>query len=147
MRRLFVAVLLSGAALAGAQQTPAPKPQEKPEAQAPDPSQLPPAQLPPEEDNEAKPEEYSFNPVKSKRDVEVGKQQLKKGNLKGAASRFTTATKWNEGNAEAWLLLGEVAEKRDDPKTARAAYQKYLELAPTAKNAGDVRKRLEKLKG
>ncbi len=114
---------------------------EKPEVQVPDP-----AQLPPEEDNDLKPEEYSFNPVKSKRDVEVGKLQLKKGNLKGAASRFTTATKWNEANAEAWFLLGEVEEKRSDPKAARAAYLKYLELAPTAKNAAEVKKRLEKLK-
>ena len=137
---LLTGLLLAGLAASG--QTPEPKKApEKQEAQVPDPSQLP-----PEEDVDAKPEEYSFNPVKSKRDVEVGRLQLKKGNLKGAASRFTTATKWNEANAEAWLFLGEVEEKRDNPKAARAAYEKYLQLAPTAKNAGEVRKRLERLK-
>jgi tetratricopeptide (TPR) repeat protein len=142
---LPAALLLAGAAASA--QSPAPKTTEptkapeKPEAQVPDP-----AQLPPEEDTDAKPEEYSFNPVKSKRDVEVGRQQLKKGNLKGAASRFTTATRWNDANAEAWLFLGEVEEKREDPKGARTAYEKYLQLAPTAKNAAEIRKRLDHLK-
>lgn len=134
-----MALLLAGSAVA--QQPEPKKAPEKQEAQVPDP-----AQLPPEEDVEAKPEEYSFNPVKSKRDVEVGKQQFKKGNYKGAASRFTTATKWNDGNAEAWMMLGEVEEKRGDSKAARAAYEKYLQLAPSARNAAEVRKRLEKLK-
>jgi Flp pilus assembly protein TadD len=140
MSRGLLALLLTAIAAIG--QTPEPKKvPEKPEVQVPDP-----AQLPPEEDDDAKPEQFSFNPVKSKRDVEVGKLQLKKGNLKGAASRFTTATKWNEANAEAWLLLGEVEEKRTDPKAARAAYQKYLELVPTAKNAAEVKKRMGRLK-
>ncbi len=141
MSRWCIALILAATALAQPPAAP-PKAPEKQEAQAPDPSQLP-----PEEDTDLKPEEYSFNPVKSKRDVEVGKQQLKKGNLKGAASRFTTATKWNDANAEAWLLLGEVEEKRENHQAARAAWEKYLQLAPTAKNAGEVKKRLEKLKG
>src|SRR5947207_2149400 len=89
-----------------------------------------PTQLPPEEDAEAKTQQYSFNPVKSKRDVAVGLEYFKKGNYKAAANRFDTATKWNEGNAEAWLHLGEAEEKRGDLKTAKAAYQKYLELQP-----------------
>ena len=34
-----------------------------------------------------------------------------------------------------------------DVKAAREAYTKYLQLAPDAKNAAEVRKKLEKLKG
>lgn len=105
-----------------------------------------PTQLPPEEDANLKAEQYSFNPVKSKRDVAVGIEYLKKGNFKAAADRFTTATRWNEANPEAWLRLGEAEEKRGNQKPARAAYQKYLELSPDAKNAAEVKKRLEKLK-
>jgi regulator of sirC expression with transglutaminase-like and TPR domain len=32
-------------------------------------------------------------------------------------------------------------------KAAREAYEKYLQVAPDAKNASEVRKRIEKLKG
>jgi tetratricopeptide (TPR) repeat protein len=132
-----------------AQQPPPPPTQEsKPPAQetkAGEPAIQEPAQLPPEEDGEVKGEQYSFNPVKSKRDVVVGLEYFKKGNFKAAADRFTTATKWNEGNADAWLRLGEAEEKRGNMKGARSAYQKFLELSPDAKIAPDVKKRLEKL--
>jgi len=103
-------------------------------------------QLPPEEDAAAIPEQYSFNPVKSKRDVEVGNLYFKKGDYKGAASRYETAVKWNDGNADAWLRLGETREKQQNFKGAREAYEHFLQLAPDGKNAADVRKRLEKLK-
>jgi Flp pilus assembly protein TadD len=136
-----MALFIAGCGLLRSAQQPETKtpPPPLPEAQEP-------AQLPPEEDGELKTEQFSFNPVKSKRDVAVGVEYFKKGNYKAAVGRFTTATKWNEGNAEAWLRLGEAEEKRGDHKAARAAYQKYLELSPDAKNAGEVRKRLEKLK-
>jgi hypothetical protein len=39
-----------------------------------------------------------------------------------------------------------VQEKLHDSKAAREAYGKYLELAGDAKNASEIRKRLEKLK-
>ncbi len=124
-------------------------------AQGQDSKKLPPKpdapaeeQLPPEEDiTAAKPEQFSFNPVKSKRDVSVGDYYFKKGDYKAAANRFLEATKWNDANAEAWLRLGEAREKQQDSRGARAAYQRYLQLAPDAKNAGEVKKRLEKLKG
>ena len=127
-------------AVASAAQQPAPKDGAKQEPKEET------VQLPPEEDAAAIPEQYSFNPVKSKRDVEVGNLYFKKGDFKGAASRYETATKWNDGNAEAWLRLGETREKQQNAKAAREAYEHYLQLAPSAKNAGDVKKRLEKLK-
>jgi tetratricopeptide (TPR) repeat protein len=103
-------------------------------------------QLPPEEDIAAIPQQYSFNPVRSKRDVEVGNFYFKKGDWKAAAGRFREATLWNEGNADAWLHWGEAEEKRGSVKAARSAYEKYLALAPDAKNSADIKKRLEKLK-
>jgi tetratricopeptide (TPR) repeat protein len=116
-------------------------------AQAPkDPPPPEENQLPPEEDKAKLTEEYSFNPVKSNKDVSVGEFYFKKNDYKAAAGRFREATKWNDGNAEAWLRLGDAEDKMHDAKAAREAWEKYLMLAPDAKNAAEVRKKLDKLK-
>ena len=103
-------------------------------------------EVPPEEDTSLTTTEYSFNPLQSTKDVNVGNLYFKNGKYRAAELRYTSATRWNDGNAEAWLKLGEVAEKLRDKPKARDAYQKYLELASDAKNAGDIRKKVEKLK-
>jgi tetratricopeptide (TPR) repeat protein len=109
-------------------------------------AKAPDSDLPPDEDAVPNLVKHSFNPVESAHDVKVGEEYFKKGNYRAAAERFRDATEWNQGNAEAWLRLGEAEEKREQPKSAREAYQKYLQLAGNAKNAADVKKRLEKLK-
>jgi tetratricopeptide (TPR) repeat protein len=129
-----MALILGSLVCPAAQQTP-PKPS--------DPDQ---AQLPPEEDKAVVPKEYSFNPLQSKKEVTVGEFYFKKSDYRAAAIRFREATKWNDGNSEAWMRLAETEEKNHSAKAAREAYQKYLQLAPDAKNAAEIRKRLEKLK-
>jgi outer membrane protein assembly factor BamD (BamD/ComL family) len=126
--------------LAHAQQLPA-------QEEAPKDTQISPDQLPPDEDK-TKPQEqqYSFNPVQSKKEVTVGEFYFKKNDYRAAAGRFREATKWNDGNADAWLRLGDAAEKMKDPKAAREAWEKYLQLAPDAKNAAEVKKKLSNLK-
>jgi len=101
---------------------------------------------PPEEDTSLAAKEYSFNPLQAKKDINTGNYYFKKGSYRAAAGRFVEATKWNEGDDEAWLRLGEADEKLKDYKAAKEAYAKYLELAPDAKNAAEIRKKLEKLK-
>ena len=101
---------------------------------------------PPEEDTSLSVESYSFNPLQSKKSVDIGNEYAKKHNFRAAAGRYREATKWNDGNSEAWLRLGEAEEKLKDPQGARAAYSKYLELASDAKNAAEIRKKLDKLK-
>ena len=112
--------------------------------------QKPPAtgkeEIPPEEDKALANEEFSFNPLEAQKWVEIGNQYFKKGAFRAAEGRYRGATKWNEGYGEAWLRLGEVEEKLKDPKAAKEAYTKYLEVAPDAKNSAQVRKKLEKLK-
>ena len=103
-------------------------------------------QVPPEEDTAIAPTEYSFNPLQAEKDLKVGNYYWKLGKYRAAELRFREATRWNEGYGEAWLRLGEAAEKLKDPKEAREAYSKYLEVASDAKNAGEIRKKLEKLK-
>jgi Tfp pilus assembly protein PilF len=78
--------------------------------------------------------------------VNVGNQYFKNHKFRAAEMRYTSATKWNDGNAEAWLRLGEVAERLKDTDKAKEAYRKYLEIASDAKNAAEIRKKLEKLK-
>jgi Tfp pilus assembly protein PilF len=99
---------------------------------------------PPEEDETVKTKEYTFNPVQAADEIRVGNYYMKKGSLKAARQRFEEATRWNPQSAEAWLRLAQVSEKLKDPKTIRAAYTKYLELEPEAKDAAAIRKKLGK---
>ncbi len=99
-------------------------------------------QQPPEEDESVAPKEYSFNPLEAEHDVQIGNYYFKKGNYKGARSRFREATRWNPSSAEAFLRLGDSEEKLRDKAAARQAYEKYLELAPDGKEAASVKKKL-----
>jgi tetratricopeptide (TPR) repeat protein len=135
-------VLLLAAALVIAQEAP----QKKLETERNKPAANAKEEIPPEEDTALTTTEYSFNPLQSAKDVGVGNQYLKRGKLRAAELRYTSATKWNDGNADAWLKLGEVAERLKDTAKAKAAYEKYVELAADAKNARDIRKRIAKLK-
>ncbi len=103
-------------------------------------------EVPPEEDSEVAPDNYSFNPLLAEKSVKIGNFYFKQGKYRAAEGRFRDATKWNDGYGEAWLRLGDVEEKLKDKQAARDAYKKYLEVASDAKNAGEVRKKLEKLK-
>jgi len=99
-------------------------------------------QEPPEEDESLKPKEYSFNPLEAEHDLKVGMYYFKKGSYTAAMARFREATRWNPSYAEAFLRLGESEEKLKDKAAANQAYAKYLELAPDAKDAEAVKKKL-----
>jgi tetratricopeptide (TPR) repeat protein len=106
--------------------------------------------LPPEEDaGAATTKEYAFNPIQAKKEISIGDLYFKKGSYRAAAGRYSEATKWNSGDPEAWLRLGEAQEKLRDAKAEREAYNKYLELATDAKDSkkvDEIRKKLEHLK-
>ena len=129
--------MLAFAVVAGAQQAP-PKKDSKPAQPAEE-------QAPPEEDESLIPKEYSFNPLQASKEMTAGNYYFKKGNYRAAAHRFEEATKWDGTNAQAYLRLGEASEKQHDRKAASAAYAKYLEIAPDAKDAAEVKKRLDKV--
>jgi tetratricopeptide (TPR) repeat protein len=103
-------------------------------------------EIPPEEDKALTNEEFSFNPLEAEKWVRVGNYYLKQGKLRAAEGRYKGATRWNDGSADAWLRLGEVEEKLKDPQAAREAYSKYLEVAPDAKHAEQIRKKVARLK-
>ena len=125
-----------------AQQSAPPAPATPP---APQPQAQPQEQEPPEEDQSFKPREYDFNPLKASSAILAGDFYFKKGNLAAAKGRYKDATLYDPGSALAFEKLGEVSEKLRDFATARDCYAKYLELAPTAKDADAVKKRMEKL--
>jgi tetratricopeptide (TPR) repeat protein len=131
-------LLLAFAAAAGAQQAP-----QKKESK-PAPAQQ--EQAPPEEDESLVPKEYSFNPLQAAKEMRVGNYYFKQHKYRAAAQRFLEATKWDGTLAEAYLRLGEAKEKQHDRKAATEAYAKYLEIAPDAKDAAEVKKRLAKTK-
>jgi predicted Zn-dependent protease len=127
-------VLLFGLSAWGLAQPPPAQQQSKPVVKEEDP---------PEEDISLIPKEYVLNPLQAAKELTAGNYYFKKGNYKASARRFSEATKWDPGNAEAFLRLGESYEKQKDKKNARAAYAKYLELAADAKNAAAIRKKLK----
>jgi len=144
---LFVTLV----SLASAQQAPPEQapPQKKLETERPKPAPGTQEAVPPEEDKEVARTEYSFNPLQSQKDVSVGNLYFKNHKWRAAELRYSSATKWNDGNADAWLHLGEVEERLRDTDKAREAYQKYVELASDGKDAkkvAEVRKKLEKMK-
>jgi Flp pilus assembly protein TadD len=148
-RRRFGPVWIAPALALGAALAQQPPQQLPPDEDAPARRQTKPqadSDLPPDEDAVPPLEHHAFNPVESKKSLATGEFYFRKGNYRAAAERFRDATQWNEGNAEAWLRLGEAEEKREQVKLARDAYTKYLQLAGNTKAAADVKKRLEKLK-
>jgi tetratricopeptide (TPR) repeat protein len=146
MHRCLLALAL--VFLASAQeQPPADQAQQKKlESQRPKPATSPKEEVPPEEDKALANQEYSFNPLQSQKDVAVGNQYFKVHKFRAAEMRYTSATKWNDGNADAWLHLGEVEERLKDTQKAREAYQKYVEIASDQKRAAEIKKKIEKMK-
>jgi tetratricopeptide (TPR) repeat protein len=136
VRRVVAGFLLAGLLFAQDEPTLKKRPadQSKPQQQN--------EQEPPEEDESLAPKTYSFNPLEAEKDLKVGLYYFKKGNYKASTSRFREATLWNPTFAEAFLRLGESAEKLKDKKTAEDAYVKYLALAPDSKDAVAIKKKL-----
>lgn len=137
--RIVFAVWFTACALSAQQQPP---PQKK---TPPAPQQAKPLEEePPEEDESLIPETCVLNPLEASRNITAGNFYFKKGNFRAAANRYKRASCWDPSSAEAVLKLAESDEKLKDRDGAREAYQKYLALAPDAKNASEVKKKLAK---
>jgi tetratricopeptide (TPR) repeat protein len=141
-RWLFALTLLAFIAFAESPQKPEQKKEPAKQEQG-KPEEEPP---PPDEDAAASAKVYSFNPLQAQKEMRTAEFYFKKGSYRAAATRFREATRWNPTFAPAWLRLGDTAEKQNDPKTIAEAYSKYLELQPDAKNAAEIKKKLDKIK-
>ena len=71
--------------------------------------------------------------------VEIGNFYLRRKKYKGALSRFQEAVHSDPDFAPAYLGLGKVYEKLGEDGRALRAYEKYLDLLPSDKDAEDAR--------
>ncbi len=74
-----------------------------------------------------------------------GLQLFMRGDTSGAARALRTSLGASPNYAPAWRALGLVFEKTGDTDQARTAFKRYLQLAPSANDAQQIRNRLEKL--
>jgi tetratricopeptide (TPR) repeat protein len=113
-------------------------------AKPPDPS---PAKPKPNKDSatQSAPDQPKWDPMRADKDVEVGKYYLRKGDLDAALDRFQDAIEAKPGYAIPFRYLGEIYEKQGKKKPAVKAYQRYVDLYPSAEDAEKIRKKIEKL--
>jgi tetratricopeptide (TPR) repeat protein len=139
VKRWFITAVL---ALPTCAQQPPQKPPSPPKAPA---QQEQKEEEPPEEDESLKPKVYALNPLESGKNVTAGDYYFKKGKYQAALRRYSEATKWDPGSAEAFFKLGEVEEKLKDRAKARDAYAKCVEIDASGKLGEEATKRLQKL--
>jgi hypothetical protein len=77
--------------------------------------------------------------------VKRGDAELERGSYESAAENFQAAINNDSTVAVAWRGLGIAHLMRHDEEAARKAYEKYLQLAPTAPDARDIRKAIAEL--
>ncbi len=94
---------------------------------------------------QAQQEETPFDPLRAAKAVEVGEFYMRRKNYDAAISRFEEAVYFKPNYALAYLRLGQAYEKALRQVDALRAYRKYLEILPTGKDAGWVRKRIDEL--
>jgi hypothetical protein len=75
----------------------------------------------------------------------TGLQQFARGDSNGALATFRASLAANPGYAPTWRGIGMVYEKIGKNAQARTAFQKYLQLAPTAGDAAMIRERMGRL--
>ncbi len=90
-------------------------------------------------------QEQPFDPYRAEKSIEIGEYYMKKGNYDAAIDRFQDATRRKPNFAKPYRLMGEAYEKKGEKAEAVKAYQKYLEILPSAEDVGKIRKRIEKL--
>jgi serine/threonine protein kinase len=74
-----------------------------------------------------------------------GAQAFVKGDNKTALATFRRAQQANPAYAPTWRGLGMVYERLGDKSSAKSAFSRYLQLAPSAPDADVIRDRLKKL--
>ena len=70
-------------------------------------------------------------------------QLFVRGDAKGSLALLKSARATNPSYAPTWRLLGQVYKKLGDRTQAKAAFSRYLALAPSAADAVTIRKELE----
>ena len=69
----------------------------------------------------------------------------KKDSTTGALASLRTSLAANPNYAPTWRGLGLVFEKLGEKDQARAAFKRYLQLAPSASDTEQIKSRMERL--
>lgn len=77
--------------------------------------------------------------------VIVARAELDRGRAVEARSWAKRATEVNPDLADAYVVLGGAEQEAENPDAAKAAYKKYLELAPNGRHARELRSILDSL--
>jgi serine/threonine protein kinase len=77
--------------------------------------------------------------------VNQGVKAFVTGDSRGALALLNKAKAAKPGYAPTYRVLGKVHKKLGDVASAKAAYQRYLKLAPNASDAAQIRKELDTL--
>jgi serine/threonine protein kinase len=105
---------------------------------------------PPEEPSEPIQEKQKRRVKRSPGNAEklyaTGLDQLRRGEPRAALVSLTGARRANPRFAPTWYGLGLVHEKLGNKPSAKVAYERYLELAPNAANAAQIKSRIAQLK-
>jgi hypothetical protein len=124
----------------------------KVEPRKPEPKKAPEkvAKRPPEKIAKAQPvDPYATTTERPRADpaaaYRAGLQQYAHGDTAGALATFRGSLQSNPGFAPTWRGIGLVYEKMGNKGQARAAFKRYLQLAPTAGDADQIRDRMERL--
>jgi tetratricopeptide (TPR) repeat protein len=92
---------------------------------------------------------FAYTPPGPAKSVEIGNFYLRRRDYKGALSRFEEAAQTDPNYAPAYLGLGRVYEKTGASQKALDAYQRYLDLLPSdkdAEGAKEVHRAMERLR-
>jgi tetratricopeptide (TPR) repeat protein len=104
-----------------------------------------PAATPTPTANSARPSPAELARAVAEAQVKRGDLELERGRYESAAEEFQTALSNDATLAVAWRGLGIAHLMRHDEESARRAYEKYLQLAPSAPDARDIRKAIAEL--
>lgn len=85
------------------------------------------------------------DPARAAALAQTGLKQVMSGDTRGAIASFTAALRADRSHAPAQRGLGLAYEKRGDKARAARAFRDYLRLAPGARDAAQIRARLEAL--
>ncbi|MGA8538184.1 MAG: tetratricopeptide repeat protein, partial [Terriglobales bacterium] len=88
---------------------------------------------------------HPWNPLKAKKDIEVGDFYFKRKNYKAALERYKDALYYKDNDAIASFRLAVCQEKLGDKTDAKKYYAQYLKILPEGPFAKDARASLIRL--
>ena len=88
---------------------------------------------------------HPWNPLKAKKDIEVGDFYFKRKNYKAALERYKDALYYKDNDAIASFRLAVCQEKLGDKADAKKYYEQYLKILPEGPFSKDARTSLDRL--